>query len=254
MQITELQKREFYTNGYLHIPGVVPEIMVNEALRNINHSIGNGISMEEIETLRIISFCNEIKRSACIMDLLYKTPAIDLIESLVGSNKLQPVTYGQVAIRFPLMDDPPIISYPHLDGMHAPLNGVPAGIIQNFTVLAGVLLSEVTDDYSGNLTVWPGTHHQYEEYFQKHGSQALLEGMPPIELPEPVQLRGKPGDLYLAHYLLAHTAGPNVSPHPRYATFYRMFHVDTAQYHWESMQDMWMEWDGMKEIVSNMRK
>lgn len=249
MQLSDLQKREFYKNGYLHIPGVVPQVMVDRALRAINHSIGKGIAAEDAARLSIVSFCNELRHDPCITDLLYKTPVMDLIESLVGPGKLQPTNCGQIAIRFPIMDDPPAAPHPHLDGMHAPLNGVPEGVIQNFTMLAAVLLSEVTEDNAGNLTVWPGTHHRYEQYFREHGSQALLQGMPPIDLPEPIQLKGKPGDIYLAHYQLAHTAGPNVTAHPRYAAFYRLFHVDKERYQWESMQDIWMEWDGMRDIV-----
>ncbi len=251
MQLSYLQKQEFYKNGYLHIPGVVPKVMIDQAMRKINHSIGNGIPSDEVERLRIVSFCSELRHDRCITDMLYKSPAIDLVESLVGSGNLKPTNYGQIAIRFPLMDDPPKVPYPHLDGMHAPLNGIPEGIIENFTMLVGILLSEVAENNAGNLTVWPGTHHQYEKYFQEYGAKTLLEGMPPIDLPEPVQLKGKPGDIYFCHYQLAHTAGPNVTPYPRYATFYRLFHVDKGLSHWPSMEDIWMEWDGMKKVVQD---
>src|SRR5207248_11508361 len=65
-------------------------------------------------------------------------------------------------------------------GMHSPTNGVPEGVIRNFTMLVAVFLSEVAGPYSGNFTVWPGTHHEYERYFSQHSPQSLLEGMPPI--------------------------------------------------------------------------
>ena len=76
--------------------------------------------------------------------------------------------------------------------MHSPNNGVPKGVIRNFTILVGVYLSHVPHPYAGNFTVWPGTHHVYEKYFQEHGPESLLEGMPPVELPEPHQITGSP--------------------------------------------------------------
>ena len=85
--------------------------------------------------------------------------------------------------------------------------------------------------------------------FQEHGPESLLEGMPPVELPEPHQIIGKPGDVILAHYQIAHTAAPNVSPHTRYAIFFRLRHIDHPDYRPEAMTDIWLEWEGMRDVV-----
>jgi hypothetical protein len=251
VELTHWQKQAFYRDGYVKMPGVVPRVMVEAALKAINHSVGQGIPAELIDKIRSQSYCAELQQCPVITDLLNRTPAWSLAESLVGEGKIKPVGGGQIALRFPGLQDPPGPPRPHLDGMHSPNNGVPAGEIRNFTMLVGVLLSDLTGPYSGNFTVWPGTHHQYEQYFREHTPQSLLNGMPPIAMPEPVQITGQAGDIVLVHYELAHSAAPNVSPYVRYAIFFRLTHVDHADRKWESMTDIWLEYEGMRGIVPN---
>lgn len=249
MQLTYTQKQEFYQNGYVKIPGVVPQVMIDAAVRAINASVGQGIDPAQVPIYQARSFCPELQREAVITDLFNKTPALPLAESMIGVGKIQSVGAGQIALRFPTLQDPPSPPRPHLDGMHTPTNGVPAGTIRNFTMLLGVALSDVTMPYAGNLTVWPGTHHIYERYFREKGPEALLHGMPPVAIPEPVQLLAKAGDVIMAHYELAHGVAQNVSPHPRFAIYFRLYHVDHDQHGHETMADIWREWEGMKGIV-----
>ncbi|MEZ4863125.1 MAG: phytanoyl-CoA dioxygenase family protein [Caldilineaceae bacterium] len=252
MQLTHAQKTEFYHNGYVKIPGVVPRLMVDAAVRAINSSVGQGIDPAQVHIYQSRSFCPELQREAVITDLYNKTPALALAESLIGPGKVKPVGAGQIALRFPTLQDPPNPPRPHLDGMHSPNNGVPQGTIRNFTMLLGVALSDVTSSYSGNLTVWPGTHHLYERYFREQGPLALLNGMPPVELPEPVQILVQAGDVILAHYELAHGVAQNVSPHPRYAIYFRLHHVEHELHGHATMSDIWREWEGMQEMVADL--
>lgn len=147
------------------------------------------------------------------------------------------------------MTDPAPAARPHLDGMYSPTNGVKEGTIQNFTMLVGILLSDVTTDLAGNFTVWPGTHHQYESYFREHGPDSLLNGLPPIDMPEPIAVKGRAGDVILAHYQLAHGIGPNLSPNIRYAIFFRLSHVRHADDWRAPMKDIWMHWPGMRDML-----
>ncbi len=251
MQLTYAQKQEFYKNGFVKIPGVVPQIMIDAAVRAINSSLGQGIDPAQLPIYQSRSFCPELQHKPVIVDLFNKTPALALAESLIGMDKIQPVGAGQIALRFPTLQDPPSPPRPHLDGMYTPTNGVPAGTIRNFTMLLGITLSDVTTTYAGNLAVWPGTHHIYEKYFREKGPEALLNGMPPVEVPEPVQVIAQAGDIVLAHYELAHGVAQNVSPHPRFAIYFRLYHVDHAKHGHETMADIWREWEGMTEIVPN---
>ncbi len=252
MRMTYEQERAIYEQGYVRVPGVVPRAMVNDALRAINHSIGEGMDRDEIVTMRSRSYAQELTQTPVISGLFNDTPARALAESAIGP--IEPVTGGQIAIRFPSPADPPGEPSPHIDGMHSPHNGVPEGEILNFTMLVGVLLSELTEPYAGNFTVWPGTHRLYEEYFRERGPESLLDGMPEIDLPAPVQVTGSPGDVFFVHYAMGHTAAPNVSPHVRYAIFFRLKHVGHDEVKWETMTDIWKTWDGMRDIVTATHK
>ena len=115
-------------------------------------------------------------------------------------------------------------------------------------MLLGVALSDVQQPFAGNLTLWPGTHNIYQEYFRKRGPEALLEGMPKVDLPDPEQQMVRAGDVVLVHYQVGHGAAINVSPHTRYAIYFRLKHVDHDAHELETMSDIWMEWEGMREF------
>lgn len=249
MEMTRAQKQTLFTDGYVRLPGVVPRMMVDKALQHINHSLGEGMDPAQMPIFRAQSYCRELQSSPVIVDLLYATPAWSLCESALGEGNILPVRGGQIALRFPTVADPPGVARPHLDGMYSPDNGVPEGTIKNFTALVGVLLSDVTTELAGNFTVWPGTHHQYEQYFREHGPETLLNGLPPIDMPKPIPLCGQAGDVFLVHYQLAHGISPNISPNVRYAIFFRLHHVRHSEDWKAPMQDIWLHWPGMSEIV-----
>jgi hypothetical protein len=248
MPLTEIDKASLRDNGFVKLPGIIPADLVDRALRAINSSLGSrGMHPDDLVTFRARSFAPEVQRSAQITDLFNASPLRELAESAIGAGSLRPVNSGQIALRFPTMEAAHA-PHPHIDGMYSPHNGVPKGSIQNFTALAGVFLSDVMAPDSGNFTVWPGSHVLYEEYFRKHGPQALLEGMPAVELPEPQQVTARAGDAVLAHYQLGHGIAGNASPHVRYAIFFRLSHVDHDRVRWECMTDLWKEWSGMADI------
>ena len=249
MHVTEQQKVTLYEDGVVQLPGIVPRERVERALRAINSSLGTqGLPPADLPRFRAQSYCPELRGTPEIVGLLTETSLWNVAEAVIGPGKIRPVSSGQIALRFPTVERPST-PQPHLDGMFTPTNGVPAGTIANFSALVGVFLSDVPTDQAGNLTVWPGTHHLYEDYFRQHGPQTLLEGMPPIALPPARQITAQAGDAVLCHYQLAHGVAGNGSPHTRYAIFFRLSHVDHDTVHWECMADIWREWDGMTAIV-----
>jgi hypothetical protein len=249
MHVTEQQKMTLYDDGAVLLPGIVPQESVGRALRAINSSLGTqGLSPADLPRFRARSYCPELQGTPEILHLLTATPLWSVAEALIGTGKIKPVSSGQIALRFPTMEEPSA-PQPHLDGMYTPTNGVPAGTIANFTALIGIFLSDVPGDLAGNLSVWPGTHHLYARYFQHHGPQSLLEGMPRIDLPAERQITARAGDAVLCHYQLAHGVAGNGSPHTRYAIFFRLSHVDHDALHWDCMTDIWREWEGMADVV-----
>ena len=247
--MTQAQQESLYRDGYVLLPGFVPRAHVDAALRAINHDLGErGIPPDRLTEFRSRSYCPQLQRSPEITGLLNETPVWGLVEAAIGAGNIRPADGGQIALRFP-SPGPVRVPGPHLDGMYSPTNGVPKGQIRNFTALVGVFLSDLPGPDAGNFTVWPGTHRLFEGHFRERGPEALLEGMPHIALPEPLQITGKAGDAILCHYQLAHAANGNASPHVRYACFFRLSHVAHESVHWECMTDIWREWDGMRAFA-----
>ena len=250
MELTPQEKRAFRQDGYLKLAGAVPRIMVDRALRAINHSLGaEGMNKDELPTLRARSYCGEIQRDPAITDLFNRSTIFPLAESLLGSGNVLPAGAGQIALRFPAAPaTDPGPPRGHLDGIGSGLNGQAKGQYRRgFTGLAVVLLSKLEADYSGNFTVWPGSHLFFEDYFKEHGHQVLENGMPKVDLPNgPLQLQGEPGDVILAHHQIVHTAAPNASAHVRYAAIFRLSHKDCKEIGHDAYTDIWREWPGIR--------
>jgi hypothetical protein len=254
MELTEGQKQEIIERGYVKVPGVVPEEKVHAAVKAINASFGDGIDPEKIVTFRAQSFCPELRRDPVITGLLNDTQAWSLAESAIGKGRIKPSESGQIAIRFPVAGDPELRLGGHLDGRHSATNGVPKDDIRNFTMLLGVALSDVEEEWSGNLALWPGSHALYEAYFKEHGVEILRkggkEGMPQIDEPEAEQQMARAGDVFLVHYQIKHGSVTNISPFPRYAVYFRLNHVDHESQKFEALTDIWLEWEGLRRLAA----
>ena len=116
-------------------------------------------------------------------------------------------------------------------------------LVSNFTALVGIYLSPVREQFAGNFTVWPGSHHVLEQHFREKGPDVLRNGMPHIPLGEPVQLMTEPGDVALCHYGLAHTAAVNLSAFDRYAVYFRLSLKDIEHRRWHLMTRIWDGWE-----------
>jgi len=248
MPLTHLQKHQLLRDGWVKIPGVVPRIMIDAALRAINHSVGEGIDPAQLTRFRAQTYCPELAEQPVITDLVGRTPAWELAESVLGPGRAGVPGWGQIALRFPSLADPPPAHKPHVDGTYTPTNGVKEGTLGSFTALLAVLLSDLPGENCGNFEVWPGSHHTIGRYLQAHGPREMIKGIPDVELGPAVQVTGQAGDIVLTHYLLAHSVAPNVSPHVRYAVFFRIAAHDHGEHRWENLNDIWREWPGIRAL------
>ncbi len=255
MHLTTEQVREFYDRGYVKIPGAISQAMVDTARQAVNHSIGTlGPNGEDMTKHRAAQFCRELNGSPVIMDLFNNSPVISLAESLVGDGNLQkPITGAQVAPRFPAaIGETPPEQRGHLDGMGTGTNGMPKGVYRRgFTCFAVIYLADVPEPFSGNFTVWPGSHRFFENYFKREGLEVLSEGTPRVNLPEgPDMITGNAGDLVLAHHQMIHGAGPNASPNIRYAAIARLRHVNCDKNGNDCFLDIWREFPRVREAIA----
>jgi hypothetical protein len=241
------EKRALFEDGYVHLPGVVPRGLVDDALRAINGSLGaEGMPKEALPTFRARTYTPELVDSPAIRNLYALTALPALVESAIGDGKVRPPPQGQIALRFPAPGTPAV---PHIDGVYTPENGVPAGTLWHFTALVGVFLSDVLEPDRGNFTVWPGSHHLLEAHVRRHGPASISSSFPELPLPPARPIVARAGDAVLAHYQLAHGIAPNLGPHVRYAVFFRLFHVEHDARGTAALADVWREWEGMKEVV-----
>ncbi|MCW2935698.1 MAG: phytanoyl-CoA dioxygenase [Actinomycetia bacterium] len=178
------------------------------------------------------------KDEPALMAPLTGSPAFGLAGELAGAGTLEVPWQVQIALNIPPYSHRP--GRPHIDAASPEPTGEP--ISGTFTLLAGILMTDQLTDNSGNLWVWPGTHLTHATYFREHGPH-LFCAYPPIDLPEPVQVKGGAGDLLLAHYLLGHNIGGNYeSERTRRALYFRISALDHASHRSEFLQDPWHDY------------
>jgi hypothetical protein len=248
--LTRRQKRHFYEEGYVVVPGAVPRLMVDAARQAINHSVGSvGVREENSAQYRPAALCDELRSQALMTGLFNNASVIGAAESMIGEGNLHPAGGVQIALRFPgAVGTDAGEPHGHLDGLGSGTNGTPKGeYVRGFTALAVIYLGDVPEPYSGNFTVWPKSHTFFRDYFTENGHGVLAEGMPRVELPEPpVQITGSAGDLVLAHHQIVHTAAPNGSANIRYAAITRLRHLDIKENGPDVYTDIWREYPGLR--------
>ncbi len=249
MELNPAQKKKLLEDGYITVPGLVPPALVKEALREINHRLGLGRTQTMDAYADARDYWSDDVDAPAIMDLLFKSPLWDLAEAPAGAGKLQRPATGQIALRFPSVNNSHGGPASHVDGFYSPNANK---TISRFTMLVGVLLSDVPEKYMGNLAVYPGTHRKIAEYIERSGSASLRAGLAgKIDLPEAVQITGKAGDAVLLHYQLAHDKEQNLSHQIRYAAYWRIWHVDADAQQPEGLTDIWREWPALAAPEKN---
>ena len=193
----------FARDGYLVVPGVVERRAIEAALQVANQWLDDGFDSTRRDTYHSQSFAPEHVADPEIIGLLTQTDGLKIAESLVGQPLITPPR-GQITLRFPVArGQPPHSLGPHLDGIPTPLNGVPTdGQIHNFTILAGVFLSDCPAGDHGNFTVWPGTHLETARWLRAHGTSvsdpdAFFAAIRKLahETSQPMPLEVQAGDL-----------------------------------------------------------
>src|SRR3981189_614776 len=102
MELNIAQKQSLYRDGFLRLPGAVPQELVDAARQAINASLGDqGIDPAQLSRFRAKSYCPELQGAAVITDLGNNSSVWSYAESAIGPNQIRPVVSGQIALRFP---------------------------------------------------------------------------------------------------------------------------------------------------------
>jgi hypothetical protein len=230
-------------DGYVQFPQLVPAELVEAARAEIVRSVAEHYDESKLTEYNNRSWCPELRRAPQILALLNNPEVRSVLDAALGKRKYRS-SPGQIAIRKAHSASHSTEPVPHIDGIPTPDNGLEGETLHPFTALVGVFLTEVTQEFAGNFTVWPGSHTLLEQHFQQRGKAALTEGMPAIPLGTPVQLLCKPGDVVFCHYELAHAAAVNTSNDDRIAVFFRVTLKDLAAsgQRWRSLTNLWHGW------------
>lgn len=235
---------QFMEQGYLILRNGVPPELTKEALRAINHAMGQPSFWEHDNGQCKLSdsSCGKI---GC--EVFNASPRFwSAVNILLGQGNVRPWRNGQqVALRFPQPpargDDIPDVK----PGTRYHIDGMGENKLCPFSLLCGVALSDQSKPNGGNLHVFPGSHlhPELQQYYQErinHSDQGEDDQSKP-DLGESIQVLLRPGDVVLAHQLLAHRVGVNTSENIRYQLYYRVTHAQHAALKEHILQNPWVE-------------
>ena len=230
--LSDVQLRRFATDGYLVIPGAIPEHLLAAADAEIDSVVA--ADPPAPETVGPHFYFLPPSRLPASDAVLRRSGALARAEDLVAPYRLDHgLQHIQIALNIPPYNHRP--GGPHLDG-HRPDQDRP----HSFSLLAAIFLSDESSPDSGNLWVWPGSHLVHQRMFAERGSRVLLPVSghtlslaDPPTLAASLPVLGRRGDLLLAHFLLGHNIGGNVSSRTRRILYYRLSCPDHAD-RWEA--------------------
>jgi hypothetical protein len=248
--LTHEQLTTFARDGYVVVPGVIPEPLLGAADAEIDRRVAADPPPADARGPHFVF--EPAERLPAADAALRESGALALADTLVAPLHLRhAVGYGIIQIA---LNIPPFIHWPgspHLDGYRGDEQPRP------FTLLAAIFLTDEAEPNHGNLWVWPGSHLAHARLFRERGVDALLgpagghTGLvqPPFPLGAPRPVLARRGDLLLAHYLLGHNTGGNASEQVRRTLYYRLSGERTADRWQEVMLDPFAEYASLRALV-----
>ena len=233
--LTDAQLREFGERGYLVAPDVVEEIFLAAADAEIFRLLASNPPPEGTVGKHFWFLPPEQLPAA--HTALTLSGALAIAEELTAPQPLGLIhDHIQIALNIPPYDHRP--GGPHIDGhvRQRPDQDAP----DSFTLLAGIFLTDEPEVDRGSVWVWPSSHFVHQNLFVERGTDVLMGNgghitlLPnPPRLGAPIPVLGRRGDLLLAHFLLGHNSGGNLTSTTRRMLYYRLGCPDHAS-RWEA--------------------
>ena len=190
---------------------------------------------------------------------LTRSGALAIAEELVAPDSLALILdHIQIALNIPPYDHRP--GGPHIDGhvRQQPDQVAP----YSFTLLAGIFLSDETEIDQGSVWVWPGSHLVHQQLFHDRGTDVLMQTGGHITMlaatrrhsADRCRCSGSAATCSLAHFLLGHNTGGNLSPTTRRMLYYRLGCPDHAS-RWEAtFLDAFTEYAPVRRALAGVSK
>lgn len=260
---SEAVKLSLLTEGYAILRNFIPkETLCYRAIKSINHRIGTNLQTQQgksdIPDTKLTSY---ISTDPDLMNLYYNTKLASSVNNLLhGNSSASCKPQGcQIALRFPEMAEPPASNASALGGQQWHTDGMDKGDYAPFTLLIGIALSDQLETFSGNVCVFPGSHHILQDFVRSYVTKMALDGGVGFNtahflqnkpmLKEPLQVLVNVGDVVLLHQKLAHRGGPNYGCEVRRMVYFRVQHNRHESLKLAATENIWLEFEGMADVL-----
>lgn len=249
MPLTADELAAFTTNGMIIKRGFVPPNLVQRASSLVTDWYRNNMDQSKMATYTQRTFAPDLGGHPDILALFTDSGATDLVRDLVG--EYLPVTTTQIQIRVPeaeLQQQQPVKAM-HVDGVACP--HLDPAELRTFSLLVGVVLSDVSDPAGGALRYVTGGHLRMADWFRTEWSLGITAQVPPrIDAEDGTPFLGTPGDLLLMHHLVPHAVGRNNTAIPRIMAYFRVSHIDHPTRKLDALRDPWLDYPALTTATS----
>lgn len=244
MPLSAEELARFTTDGMIIKRGFVPPELVERAQTLIDTWYREAMDQAQLATYTQRTFAPELGNHPDIMALLTDSGIADLLDALIGDHA--PVNAVQIQIRVPeseLVKLQPEKDM-HVDGVACP--HLDPDELRTFSLLVGVVLSDVSNPAGGALRYVPGGHLAMSEWFRNEWSLGLTDQVPPqIDAEQGTPFLGTPGDVLLMHHLVPHAVGRNHTQTPRVMAYFRVSHVDHVSRRLDALRNPWLDYPAL---------
>lgn len=234
----------FAAEGMVIKRGFISADLVRRAARLVTGWYRTDMDQKRLVDYTQRTFAPELGGHPDLIALFTVSGVANLVRELVGD--FAPIATTQIQIRVPeagLRDVQPDKTM-HVDGVACP--HLDPAELRTFSVLVGVVLSDISDPAGGALRYVPGGHLRMAEWFRAEWSLGITDQAPPnIDAERGRPFLGQPGDVLLMHHLVPHAVGPNSTTEPRIMAYFRVSHVDHGRRRLDALRNPWLDFPAL---------
>ncbi|WP_280500601.1 phytanoyl-CoA dioxygenase family protein [Nocardia farcinica] len=242
--LTTEDRALFATDGVLIKRDLIACDRIESARSLIDDWLVTGMDLNHLAGYTQRTFAPELGSHPILLDLYYAREVAGAVRELVGEPC--PVKTAQIQIRLPQnqLHKPQPTKAMHVDGVACP--HLDPNELRTFSLLVGVVLSDIGSPSGGALHYQPGGHLRMSEWFRDEWALGLTHQTPPdVDSEKGIPFLGKPGDVLLMHHLVPHAVGANITSTPRTMVYFRVSHVDHQSRRLAALKDPWLDFPAL---------
>lgn len=260
--LNNLQTQFFIDNGYIILDQKFTQSELNIPIKLINTALIDPPKTKN-DAIFWVKKKTKLQRKKDIISIINNPKIKSVLDQLLSGMK--PITHCQIASRFPGENCSENNQIPnnwyeswHIDN-YTPKDFERNHIPPDFSCLVGIYLSDNLDEFTGNFTIFPGSHHQIQIFSQQNGGQdyyqqnGLTNIRQSLKLNNPFQIKTDLGSIIICHRMLPHLiSAPNTSNKIRTIIWFRITSNTRIGYSDpETFTNIWKEWSIHNPIYPN---